>query len=183
MSEAKEAPKKKGKLPIILIVVVVLAAGGFFKMKGGGKKEAPAVKLGETESLGEFLLNLNGSEDGETYLRAEISMQMKEGVKKEEFEKDLPAIKDTVLQILRTKTAAELSARNMPILKFEIAAKVNKLLNEASEKSDGADEGKKKKKKKDEEEESADPEEREHPDWDSDEGPVLKVFFTSFATQ
>lgn len=170
-------------MPIILILVVVLVAGGFFKMKSGGKKEEPAVKLGETETLGEFLLNVNS--DGDHFLRTEISMQVKEGFKKEEFEKNLPAIKDEVLQVLRTKSVAELSARNMPALKFEIATKVNKLLEESAPKEEAKDSEKKKKHKKkgESDEPSSDPEERDHPDWDSDEGPVLKVYFTSFATQ
>lgn len=180
MSEAAEKKKKGGKLPLILVVVVVLAAGGFF-MKGKGKEE-PKVKLGKIESLGdEFLVNLA---DGKTYLRAAVSVHIADGKKIGAGPKgdDYTVARDAVITVFKSKALREISdPEGLALLKREIAAAINKVApkeegNEEAEKSD-------KKKKKDDEESKPTDEEPENPEWDSDEGPVLKVYFTSFATQ
>ncbi len=185
------AKKKKGKLPIILVLVLVLAGGGFFMMKGkGGKKKEPEIKLGEFQTMPEFLVNLKGNH----YLRAEIALQFKEGFKKEEFDKNLPVIRDAIVMTLSGRSQSEMNTTpGKWRLKREIAFNVNKQLEPILKAAEGhgeeeADSKKKaKKKKKDEEEEPTGPvfdkEELEHPDWDSDEGPCLKVSFTTFATQ
>ena len=89
-----------------------------------------------------------------------------------------------------SKSISELSSEPAKArLKREIAAFVNKTLEDLTPPPEGHTEKKKKKKKGEDEEEdprkiaATDPEELEHPEWDSDEGPVLKVYFTKFATQ
>jgi flagellar FliL protein len=178
-AEAAAGKKGGGKLPILIVLALVLGAGGFFamKMKGGGEAKAePEVKLGKIEELDEFLVNLSG---GTSYLRARIALHLAEGTKEEEIKGNLPAIRDAIILTLTNKTLREVETLDgKRKLKREIAAKVNGLLEGLSH-----DESKKKEKrsKKDEEEEK--PAEPEHPDWDSDTGPVLKVYLTDFATQ
>ncbi|MFN3684638.1 MAG: flagellar basal body-associated protein FliL [Fimbriimonadaceae bacterium] len=176
-AEAAAGKKGGGKLPILIVLALVLGAGGFFamKMKGGGEAKAePEVKLGKIEELDEFLVNLSG---GTSYLRARIALHLAEGTKEEEVKGNLPAIRDAIILTLTNKTLREVETLDgKRKLKREIAAKVNGLLEGLSH-----DESKKKKRKKSkEDEEETEP---EHPDWDSDEGPVLKVYLTDFATQ
>ncbi len=175
-------PKKKGKLPVIIALVALLVGGGFFGLKArqGGKKKEPAVKLGVVEPLKEFLVNLR---DGHTYLRTEVALQFADTFKKEDLEHNLPAITDAILLKLSSKALSEVNTlAGKEALKREIAGAINLVL-ENNEKD------------------KAEPKKTEaigkhpglpqklkdtsilHPDWDSEKGPVLKVFFTSFATQ
>lgn len=171
--EPKEPAKKKGKLPIILILALVLGGGGFFMLKSkGGEQKEPQVKLGAIETLPEFLVNLRG----DTYLQTEIALQMRDGFKAEELATNMPAVRDVILTILSGKTVAQVSSsEGKAKLKTEIATGVNRILDELT-----APPGKKNGKKEPREDEEED---REHPDWESDTGPVLKVYFTKFATQ
>ncbi|MCX7799455.1 MAG: flagellar basal body-associated FliL family protein [Fimbriimonadales bacterium] len=181
--EAKAAGGKKGggKLPILIVLALVLGAGGFFamKMKGGGEKASePELKLGKIEELDEFLVNLAG---GGSYLRARIALHLAEGAKEEQIKGNLPAIRDAIILTLTNKTLREVeSLDGKRRLKREIAAKVNGLLEGLSEEEKPS---KKKRKKSADEEADAAQEEPENPDWDSDTGPVLKVYLTDFATQ
>lgn len=201
MSEAAatEKPKKKGKLPIIIVAVLVLGGGGYMKMKGGGKPVIPPVELGEAASIveikDEFLVNLSG---GNNYMKAKISLLPKKGAKKEEIEHLMPILVDTIYTRLRRTSLAMLNGPDgVPLLKRQLAQDLNWQLEQFEHKPAPAPEPEKKKKKgKHDEEEKPEGEERpeeitkmpapdemEHPDWDSDEGPILKVLFTSIATQ
>jgi flagellar FliL protein len=174
--EGKEPTKKKGgKMPIIIALVLILAGGGFFMMKskGGGKKEKPAIELGEVQTMPEFLVNLK---DGQTYLRTEVALQTQKGFEKEAFDKVTPAVRDAIVLKLSSKSLGEISTvdgKNK--LKKEIAKVVNDAIGPPESDSSDDDGDKKKKKKKSDDD--------EHDDWDSQTGPVLKVFFTNFATQ
>ncbi|MBL8088180.1 MAG: flagellar basal body-associated FliL family protein [Chthonomonas sp.] len=189
-----EAPKKKGKLPIIIALVAILGGGGFFMTKGKKKDEGPPeLKLAKTSSMielkDEFLVNLAG---GDTYLRCKISLLPTDTAKKEEIEHAAAAITDSIYARFRQTSIEEINKDDGLVrLRRQIASDVNWTL-EKLEGSDAAHGDKKKKKKKDEEavqmtaptlKGPIDPEELEYPEWDSDEGPILKVFFTSFATQ
>ncbi|MEJ5171648.1 MAG: flagellar basal body-associated FliL family protein [Fimbriimonadales bacterium] len=179
-AEAAAGKKGGGKLPILIVLALVLGAGGFFamKMKGGGEAKAePEVKLGKIEELDEFLVNLSG---GTSYLRARIALHLAEGTKEEEVKGSIPAIRDAIILTLTNKTLREVETLDgKRKLKREIAAKVNGLLHGLSHEKPG-DKDEEKKSKKDAEASDGEP---KHPDWDSDEGPVLKVYLTDFATQ
>jgi flagellar basal body-associated protein FliL len=190
--EATEAApaKKKGKLPIIVMLAVMLAGGGFFGMKMRQPKEhkKPEIKLGAVLPLKEFLVNLT---DGGKYLRAEIVLHLKDGAKIEaggEGEEgggggpDMDIIRDAVITVLTSKCSTDVqtpSAKDK--LRREIASAVNGALEEY-EKSKGEKPGEEAK-ASEEKEKPEDPKTRKHPDWASETGPVLKVYFTSFATQ
>ncbi len=172
--EVKESGKKKGgKLPMIIALVAVLGGGGFFMTKGkSAKKEKPAIELGEIQTMPEFLVNLR---DGGTYLRTEIALQTKKGLEKEAFDKMLPTVRDSIITTLTSKSLEEVrTVEGKEKLKKEIAKAINDNADEPESKDDKDDKGSDSKKKKLIE---------IHTDWDSQTGPVLKVFFTSFATQ
>ncbi len=173
--EEEPKKKKKGKLPLIVIVVVALVlGGGFFKLKSGGSTTKPEVKLGTTEKLDEFLVNLRG---GNSYMRTEIGLQFKEGFTKEELEKNLGAVRDAINMTLSGKRLIEVnSVQGKAALKRQLAAAINRSL-ESNTPTDS------KQKKVDHIKPIGKPQLRKHPDWDSDEGPVLKVYFFTIATQ
>jgi flagellar FliL protein len=167
--EAKEKGKKGGsKLPVIAVCVLMLVMGGFFglKMKGGGAKEKTDLKLGEIEPVKEFLVNLQTT-GAPVYLRTELGLQFPEAdYKKEEmFDKNLQVIQDAIIKVLSGKTVKDISTvEGKDHLKKEIAEKVNAALNDVLKKPF--------------------PKSTTHHDtWDNDSGPVLKVYFTSFAFQ
>ncbi|HMS55811.1 MAG TPA: flagellar basal body-associated FliL family protein [Fimbriimonadaceae bacterium] len=180
MSENKEQEaksKKKSKLPVIIAIVAILGGGGFFMMKGKGKKEEkPAITLGAIETVEpEFLVNLS---NGTTYLRTQVALQFQEGFKKEDLDKNMPAVQDVITSILSSKSPSSIrTLEGKKKLKAEIASKVNALLATEKHEEDPAD-SKDKKKKKDKEEEH-----EGEPDWDSGSGPCLKIFFISFVMQ
>lgn len=173
--EVTEAPKKKGKLPVIIIMLVVLLGGGFFglKMKGGGEKKKPEIKLGEMHEIEEFLVNLSNPTD---YLHLKLSLQTAEGFKKEEIEKNMAALRDAVLAVLASKRITEVNTEDGKVLlKRELAERLNQVLkmldkSKTSKKPEAPAKVEKGKK-------------LVHPEWDSDTGPVLKIYFTDFTTQ
>ena len=185
--KTEDAPKKKGgKLPILIALIVVIAGGGFFgmqKMKGGKTEEKPKIELGEILTTKEFLCNL---EDPTTYVKTELAFQMIKGYDPHHFTDLEPAVRDAVNIILNSKSQAEIStAEGKAALKKEIAAAVNEILHpghaEEEKKEEGAG-------KEGEHIDEAPAEEKHEPveipkGWDSAEGPVLRVFFTNFATQ
>lgn len=197
MSEGKaaaEGGKKKGKMPMIIALVVVLAAGGFFGSKMGGSKEkkAPPIELGEIVSLGEFLVNLS---DGQTFLKTDISVHVAKGQHLAEpsggghgAKEEPPApVRDAIIAVLSSQDLKTVSTPEGKLaLKKALAAAINAAVphkeeGEDKEKGDKEEKGHKKKKSKDHGEE----EEEEILDetWDAQHGPVLKVYFTNFATQ
>jgi flagellar FliL protein len=211
--EATEKPekKKKGKLPIIIVLVLVLAGGGFFMMKGKGgeKKKEPPITLGEKVSLGDFLVNLR---DGKTFLQTNIVVHLAKGKKLGEGgggegegeaagpSTELAALQSAIIVTLSSKTLDEIRTPEGKLaLQRELAEVLNKEI-ELEEKGAGKEEKKEGEKAKEGEQpkegekakegekdakakEGEAKKEPEHPDWDSDKGPVLKIYFTKFATQ
>jgi flagellar basal body-associated protein FliL len=188
-SEAKPAKKKGGKLPIILALVLMLAGGGFFMMKGGKKtKKKPVITLSKEEIVlpDEFVVNLA---DGRTFLRVKVGLRTKEGVKAEDVTKHDAEISDAINVVFKsTKPDETITEKHLKKIKWQIAEKINKILEvkeeEAEEETKSRKDSKKKSshdKEKKEEEEVEIPEGGE--DWDSYSGPVLKIFFKTFATQ
>jgi flagellar FliL protein len=201
--QAEVKPKKKGKLPVLIALVLVLGAGGYFgfKMRTGAAKVAPKVALGEIVPLTEFLVNL---QDGDVYLRTEIALHLRTGFAKEGLDKNLPAVRDAILLLLSSKSLDQVgTTQGKEQLKKDIATAVNKLLEPGeapskesgesgrSPESDQSPPGSGKRpatgpvKPTEAKAGSASPATSapEHPEWQSQTGPVLKVYFTSFATQ
>lgn len=171
------SPKKKGKLPILIALVAVLGGGGFFamKMKGGGEKHK--VELGEIVKLEEILVNLK---EPNTYARTDISLQLQKGFEKKKLEDKVDAVRDAIILRLSSKSLREVNTLEGKLeLKREIASAINAMISgdaHSASKSTGTEEPKAESDKKETKKPS-------NPDWDSDTGPVLKVYFANFATQ
>jgi flagellar basal body-associated protein FliL len=177
MSEAAEAtPKKKSPLPIVLVLVLLLAGGGFFMMqgKGGEKKDETIIKLGHEEvELDEYLVNMA---DRNTYLRTKLAIKLVEGFDAHGMEVNMGALSDAVIRVLRDTSPDDLrSDEDMVKLKRRLAAAMNRVLGSGHGEEEGHGKVTQIRRKVDEHELP--------PDWDSAEGPVLQVFFKSFATQ
>lgn len=180
---ADESPKKrKGKLPILIALVVIFAGGGFFGMKmRGGSAAKPEIKLGAIEPLQEFLVNLAGTS---SYIKVEIALHLREGFKKEELDKNLPAVRDAVVMRLSSRSLKDVNSfAGKERLKRELALDINSVLESLSAKPEHQSEEKDAKKDKNPEEKKEAASKPKNPDWVSEEGPVLKIYFTSFATQ
>jgi len=163
--EEIEHPKKGGgkKMLVLLLCVVILGGGGFFAMKAKlSKGKHTKIELGEIVPLPEILVNLK---DPNTYARTEISLHFQKGFEKKKFDDRVDAVRDAVILKLSNKTLKEVRTLEGKIaLKKEIAAVVNKALADTTKNATAGNGA-------------------EHPDWDSDSGPVLKVYFANFATQ
>lgn len=192
MSEEQEAPKGEGKksskLLVIVLLAVVLGGGGFFGFKvmnaGSGDNKGP-LKVGSTVELQEFLVNLA---DGKTFLKAGIALGIAEGMKLGHGgdghggASEPPEVRDAIIMILTSKQPSELATtEGKEQLKREIISSLNRLLNQHSEHP-----------KPEENRESSDkPTESPHQENEGSKvseeepnrGPVLEVYFTSFATQ
>ena len=184
-----EAPakKKKGKLPVIIALVAILGGGGFFMTKKKGPdKAAHTVEIAaeEVPLEEEFLVNMS---DGRTYLRTKIAVKLRKDYKPDEWAKHALEVADAVNMALKTTDPKDTNTEpQMKALKRKIAASINKALGPV--KKEGAEESHGKttvvdldKKKSDKEHGNSETDIPE--DWDSLEGPVLKVLFASFATQ
>ena len=151
--ETEEKPKKSKKLIIIIAaVVVVLIIGGvgaFFALKSpkGGEgvdpeaakeeasAEAPAEgEGGEGEAAGEanlfpletFIVNLQvkGS-----FLKTDVQLEFASAEEMKLADKEVPRLRDTIIQILSSKTASEiLTSEGKEKLKDELRQSVNGLL-------------------------------------------------------
>ena len=173
-------------------------------MKGKGdkkdKKEITIV-MGEEEFelKDEFLVNMV---DNTTYVRCKIALKFKKGIVEHDVEAHKGEISDAINLTLKATDPKETSTlEDMKKLKRRIAAAINAVMplphgeaekeKEKEAEKDKADSEKKPKKteevkikKHEEPAEENKPKEPEIPeDWDSLEGPVLKVLFLSFATQ
>jgi flagellar basal body-associated protein FliL len=187
MSEAAEGKKKKGKLPMIIAVVAVLGGGGFFAMKGKGEpKEEPEISLGEVVPVGEFLVNSRGG----AFIKAEISLHLAKdahldphgggGGHGEKAEPPAP-VRDAIVSVLSDQRVdVILTLKGKAALKAKIAEAVNHTVHSLHSEEDEKGKGKKGKKGKHDEHEEP---EVVDETWDNQEGPVLKVYFTSFAVQ
>ena len=163
--EELEQPKKGGgkKLFVLLLLVMVLGGGGFFAMKMKlSKGRAAKVELGEIVPLPEILVNLR---DPNTYARTEISLHFQKGFEKKHFDERVDAVRDAVILKLSSKSLKEVrTVEGKMALKRDIAQAVNHVLDDSKKPTASA--------------ESSD-----HKDWDSESGPVLKIYFANFATQ
>lgn len=185
--------KKGGKLPIIIAAVAILGGGGFFMTKKGDgkKKEEPKLKIAaEVVELGEMLVNLTGGND--SYARINVGLQFVDGYDTHGLDKGKAAVRDAIIGVVSQKTKAVLAtSEGKNNLKVEIAAAVNHALHALhpaeEKKEEKKDEEDKKEKDSHGEDHSgghgAKDEKRKYPEWDSDEGPVLKVHFSDFIMQ
>ena len=136
---AEQQPEKKGsklKLIIIIAVVVVLLAGGggaayffFFKAKAvtGEKKSAAQEKpqVSVFWPLDPFIVNLIDNE-GERYLKVVMQLELSDKIMLEEMKLLSPKLRDTILDLLSSKTYKEMiDPYGKQRLRDEIAMRMN----------------------------------------------------------
>lgn len=167
------APPKKGgnKFAIIGICAAMLVTGGFFGLKMrsmNGPKTPPKLELGEIVPIKEFLVNLQDRSGGtQVYLRTELNFQLAKGYQKEEFDKYTAPVQDAINRVLSANTVEKIrSVPGKADLKRKIAEQANLAIFQAQGKQPPKSTG-----------------QAEKEGWDSDTGPILKVYFTSFAFQ
>lgn len=183
-AEAPVKKKGKGKLPVLIALVAVLGGGGFFAMKMKGGDGNKKVELGEIVKLEEILVNLK---EPNTYARTDISLHLEKGFEKKKLEDKIDAIRDAIILELSSKGLSDVRTLDgKTALKRQIAASVNRIFDEGVEDSKDKAEQKMDDKRADESEKgekTSKPKAPKNPEWDSDAGPVLKVYFANFATQ
>ncbi|WP_456464445.1 flagellar basal body-associated FliL family protein [Persephonella sp.] len=135
----------KKKLIILLAVLLLLLGGGggaaykFLVLdKQSDKQENKAEKIQEeirnVENIGimfevgTFVVNL-ADKDADRYLKVTVILEIENEQVKQEVEKRLPQIKDSITTLLFTKTSRELkTAEGVEKLKEEILRRVNAIL-------------------------------------------------------
>jgi len=133
--EAVEKSSIDFKIILIGLVLFIVAMGfSFFLMRS---MMAPFLPEKETEkqmesrgnlvSVGEFTTNINDVA-GTRFLKVEVFVEVSEENKKAaaEIESYMPIIKDSVLTILSSKTAADLDTNNREKIKLEIKNDLNR---------------------------------------------------------
>ncbi len=190
-TEEPAAAKKgggKSKLIVMVLLAVVLAGGGFFgfKIMGAKKSTGPKVlKVGATVTLQEFLVNLA---DQKTFLKTQISLGIAEGMKLGHGDaggghggaaEDDPVVRDIIIMILTSKKSGDINTpAGKEMLKQEIIAALNAKFGKHEEKPKENPEVANKTTDNPEKKKSG-----EHKSEEPNQGPVLEVYFTSFATQ
>ncbi|NPA16671.1 flagellar basal body-associated FliL family protein [Persephonella sp.] len=136
----------KKKLIILLVVLLLLLGGGggaaykflVLDKQKENQEENKAEKIQEeirnVENLGimfevgTFVVNL-ADKDADRYLKVTIILEVENEQVKQEVEKRLPQIKDSITTLLFTKTSKELkTAEGVEKLKEEILRRVNAIL-------------------------------------------------------
>ncbi|WP_297452792.1 flagellar basal body-associated FliL family protein [Persephonella sp.] len=136
----------KKKLIILLVVLLLLLGGGggaaykflVLDKQEAKKEENKAEKiqqeiknienLGIMFEVGTFVVNL-ADKDADRYLKVTIILELENEQVKQEVEKRLPQIKDSITTLLFTKTSRELrTAEGVEKLKEEILRRVNAIL-------------------------------------------------------
>jgi flagellar protein FliL len=147
MSEAKETPataeaapakKKKGKSKLLLIILpvfVLLMGGGagawwYFNQSPAEQSDDDLPPTAGMASLESFIANL-ADPGGRKYVRATVLVLVPDAAKAKHFEEDkltLSRVRSAVLELLATKTSAELGTPDgRAALKKAIAETVTKI--------------------------------------------------------
>lgn len=78
----------------------------------------------KTFALDEFLVNL-ADEDGKRYLKVKVSLGYDNKKLDTELEEKKPILRDAIISVLRTKKAADISAKGIDGIKMEIIQRIN----------------------------------------------------------
>ncbi|HCF49400.1 MAG TPA: flagellar basal body protein FliL [Syntrophomonas sp.] len=119
-----------GKIIIIGMVFFLVAVGASYLIMDRllaplmpPKADSAEVKVGALLSVGEFTTNINDV-NGTRFLKVEVTIETDEK-KKEDVNKNMAVIKDTILNTFAGKTVADLDIRNRDNLKAEITRQLN----------------------------------------------------------
>lgn len=211
--EKKEKKKGGKLPIVIVLGGMLAAGGYFGMQSRApkGPVKEPEPELGEIVDMApEFVVNLR---EREYFLRATIAFQMDKNSKVHLGgdggghggggpSAEMIALRDVITERLSSLSVADLRRPDFYArLRRVLASDANRVLHLVAHHEEAApakDEKKSKKGEKDKHEAEAhdepmpkatlytvtlDPSKLEYPDWDAEEGPILKVYITSFATQ
>lgn len=185
--ETTQKTSKSGVQKIVLFVLLalILGGGGFFgfKIMNSGDLKAKEPKVGHVVKLEEFLVNLS---DQKTFLKTEIALGIAEGSEwgktksdgHSEGSGDDPVIRDAVIMLLTSKSPEDIASQEgKDKLKQEIIERLNEIASAKVKPQENTKENAKKADKPTDSPEN-DPQGKNEP-----KGPVLEIYFVSFATQ
>lgn len=138
-----EDKKEKQGTKRLLIIVAILGAIVIGAVVSFGVTSGKATEIIEglskkevvetTVPLEEFLINLAPEKSGRgNYLKIELSVYSTEKDAEEEINKNIPQIRDAVINVLRTKSADSVFQKEEDslVLKKELISQINKTLDE-----------------------------------------------------
>lgn len=138
-----EDKKEKKGTKRLLIIVAILGAIVIGAVVSFGVTSGKAAEIIEglskkevvetTVPLEEFLINLAPEKSGRgNYLKIELSVYSTEKDAEEEINKNIPQIRDAVINVLRTKSADSVFQKEEDslVLKKELISQINKTLDE-----------------------------------------------------
>ncbi len=139
--EQQEEGKKGGKKKFILFglvgILVLAIAGGvaFFFLGKKGEKKGKEKKKEEVKVEKRFFVTLDPlvvnllDPSGKRYIQIQIALQVKSPKDKEEIENNLPIIRDTMIDVLSSKTPDDvLEPDSKEKIKKELLEKLNEAL-------------------------------------------------------
>ena len=129
------------KLIFISFLIIALLFGGYFMLKSGilsgSGSDNTAIALenqdaktdiGPIYPLETFIVNLVGNQ-GKSYLKAKIELELNDEKLKKEIDKRLPQFRDTILTLLSNKSDEEIkSLEGKYQLREEIVTNLNQFL-------------------------------------------------------
>lgn len=142
-AEVKEKSSSDFKIILIGLVIFLAAMGAsYFLMRSlmaplmpQEEKETKEVVTGNLVSVGEFTTNVSGV-SGTRFLKVEVFIEVSEEKgSAEKIEQCMPIIKDSILTIISSKTAADLDVTYREQLKEEIKTDLNNKLGKGMIKS------------------------------------------------
>lgn len=142
--------KKLGAKKILipgLILVVLIGGAGYFLAKSGKIPFLPGVKAekvanasnagsAKEEAAGSKQLSLESlvvnlaDAGGRRYLRVTITLEYADGKVEKELQRSMHRIRDAIIQVLRSKTVADLAPGKAEKVKKELLDTVNGFLKE-----------------------------------------------------
>lgn len=135
-SEVKQKIGLDLKIVLIGLVIFLVAMGAsYFLMKSlmapllpqKEEESNPAVVSGGLVSVGEITTNITDVA-GNRYLKVEVTIEVKDKKSSETVAEFMPIIRDKIISILSSKTAADLDPANRDNLKEEIKSELNQKL-------------------------------------------------------
>lgn len=140
-----EVKQKSGfdfKIIIAGLIIFLIAMGAsYFLMKSlmapllpKEESEQKEVLTGNLVEVGEFTTNI-GDITGNRFVKVEVFVEVTGKKEQEKIQEFMPVIKDSILNILSSKTVADLDVRNRENLKTEIKNELNSKLGNNTIKS------------------------------------------------
>jgi len=133
-AEEKERRNIWPRVLLLSLLLLCLAIGGIYGtvryLVQGSNPESTAEEPGPMYALEPFYVNLDG-EQGRSVLKAVVTLDLRDGKIAKSIETYNPLVRDEIIALLRSKTAADLKdPGSYEDLKAEIRRRVNRILPE-----------------------------------------------------